>query len=96
MMTATDVEQMRARARSIRRTAALLDDCDATRLASRAGDDVWIGPTPQRCHDDLVAMRATIRSAHDELIAAAARLDAQADVATLVSTGGGGAGITTS
>jgi len=80
--------QLRARARAIRSTASALADCEATRLPGRADEETWIGPTPRRCLDDLLAMRARLRSAAEHLVASARRLEAEADLLE-VSTAGG-------
>ena len=94
MSIASEPEQLRARARAIRRTAGALDDCAATRLLPRAGEDTWIGPTPQRCHDDLDRLRTVIRGVHDELIVTARSLETQADL--LAAGAGGGTRVTVS
>ena len=86
-MTDIATDHLRARARDIRRTAALVDACSTTQLVDRAGDDTWIGPTPQACHDDLVLARTTLRSVRDEMIRAAVRLEVEAD---LIAAGAGG------
>ena len=80
MTTDADAEQLRTRARSIRALAALVDDCGADRLATRAGLDTWIGPTAEQCRHDLERMRHTVRVAHEQLLVTARRLEAQADL----------------
>jgi hypothetical protein len=70
--------QLTERAAALRRAAAAIDDCDALVLYRRAGTDTWIGPTPQTCHDELVAARTTLIGASASLRAAAIRLEKQA------------------
>jgi len=72
-------EPLRARALALRNLAARLDRSGAHQLPGLAGVDTWLGPTPQRCHDDLQALRlGMIRSAED-VRHAAVRLEAAAD-----------------
>ncbi len=74
----TAASQLRDRAATLRRTAKRLDDADASVLFRRAGTDTWLGPTPQRCLDDLVAMRSQLVGAADDLRTRAGRLEQQA------------------
>jgi hypothetical protein len=67
-----------ARAVALRSLSLRLHTCRARSLFSRAGTDTWIGPTPQRCLDDLVRVSRSIARAADELTAAARRLEIQA------------------
>lgn len=76
--TSTVAEQLRGRARALRALARAIDDCGATTLYRRAGVDTWIGPTPQRCLDDLVAARTQLQRSAEELRGAAYRLDVRA------------------
>lgn len=80
-MPLADVESLRGRARSLRLYGAVLDASAATELHLRAGNDTWIGPTPQRCLDELLAMRRRLRQANSGLVAAALALERQADAA---------------
>ena len=74
----TAASQLRDRAATLRRTAKRIDDADANLLFRRAGTDTWLGPTPQRCFDDLVAMRTQLKGAADDLRTRASRLEQQA------------------
>jgi len=86
-------EQLRHRAASLRTAAAKIEACSAIDLYHRAGGDVWRGPTPTRCLDDLLQMRAGLCRGADELRAAARtleqraeQLDAQARAQTALGT----------
>ena len=70
---------LRARARVIRGVASQLTARDLDSLTARAGNDTWEGPTPQRCLDDLLRVRRELVTAHEELLAAALRLEADAE-----------------
>jgi len=72
-------EQLRQRSAVLRITASKLDASPALVLYRRAGDDVWRGPTPARCLDDLLRMRTELLAAADELRANARQLDLRAD-----------------
>ena len=71
-------EQLRERASTLRRLAGRLDATPALDLHRRAGHDTWVGATPTRCCDDLVALRSSLRSAGDDLRANARALDHRA------------------
>ena len=75
----TVAEQLRVRARALRVLAQVIDDCGAITLYRRAGIDTWIGPTPQRCLDDLVAARTQLQRSADDLRCAAHRLEVRAE-----------------
>lgn len=77
-MRTSPAEQLRARARSLRRLATQLNGAAALTLHQRAGEDAWIGPVADHCRDDLHAVRREIHAAHDDLITAARNLDRQA------------------
>lgn len=72
-------QQLRSRARELRRLARRLADSEATQLHQRAGADTWVGPTAQRCLDELYAVRRHLLQAHDDLVTAATGLDRKAD-----------------
>lgn len=74
----TVAEQLRVRARTLRVLAHAINDCGAMTMYRRAGVDTWIGPTPQRCFDDLVAARTQLRRSADDLRGAAYRLEVRA------------------
>ena len=70
---------LRARAHGLRTVAAQLSPRDIDILTVRAGNDTWVGPTPQQCLDDLQRISRELGTAHDELVAAAVRLETEAD-----------------
>lgn len=78
-MTVAEAEPFRRRAAALRRSAAMLHASRAAELGQRAGADTWVGPTPQRCGDDLLQIRRLLREAHDDLAGAARALDHEAD-----------------
>ncbi len=75
----TDVEQLRRRAGTLRRSAFQVELAELWALRRRAGDDVWVGPAAGEFLDDLAIAEAHLRNAYDELRAAARRLDREAD-----------------
>jgi hypothetical protein len=77
--TAQHAARLRGRADDLRRLARNLENVQLTNACSVAGDDTWVGPTPQACADDLrrLARQLLIRGA--ELRDAARRLDRAAD-----------------
>lgn len=79
-MTLADAEPIRRRARTLRHYGAFLESCTAIDLFRRAGPSTWIGPTPQRCDDDLQSFRSRLQRAHDDLVSAAVHLERHADV----------------
>lgn len=72
-------DQLRQRATQLRMTASKIETTPALEVYRRAGDDVWRGPTPTRCLDDLVRMRADLLRAADDLRDTARLLDQRAD-----------------
>ena len=74
----TSPEALRRRAVQLRATASTLDRSEALDLYRRAGDDVWLGPTPRRCRDDLVTLRHLLLTAGTDLRAEARALEARA------------------
>jgi len=72
-------EQLRQRATQLRITASKLEATPALVLYRWAGDDVWRGPTPTRCLDDMLQMRADLLRAADDLRDAARLLDQRAE-----------------
>ena len=71
-------DDLRERARTLRRLACTIDAADATTLYRRAGVDTWVGPTPQHCVDDLLTGRNLLFQAADALRSGAYRLDQRA------------------
>lgn len=76
--TPTSPEALRHRAVQLRTTASTLDHTEALDLYRRAGDDVWLGPTPRHCHDDLITVRHLLLAAGTDLRAEARALEARA------------------
>lgn len=72
-------EQLRQRATLLRTTASRLESSSALDLYRRADDDVWRGPTPTRCLDELLQMRADLQRATDDLRDTARVLDRRAE-----------------
>lgn len=72
-------EQLRARATILKRLASRVENALALDLHRRATDDTWIGPTPQHCHGELLAMRITLRDAGRDLRDGARTLELRAD-----------------
>jgi hypothetical protein len=70
--------QLRVRAAVLRTLASSISTCDAVELRRRAGDDVWIGPTAARCHDDLTALGRRLVDAAEQLTQRARLLDRRA------------------
>jgi hypothetical protein len=71
--------QLRQRASVLRTTASKISSSAALDLYRRAGDDVWRGPTPTRCLDELLQMRTDLQRAADDLRDAATQLDQRAE-----------------
>jgi hypothetical protein len=76
--TAALADDLRERARTLRRLAGTIDAADAAMLYRRAGVDTWIGPTPQHCVDDLLIWRNLLFQAADALRSGAYRLELRA------------------
>ena len=72
-------EQLRERATILKRLASRVENALTLGLHLRATEDTWIGPTPQRCHGDLLAMRITLRDAGRDLRDGARALEQRAD-----------------
>lgn len=77
--TSHAAEQLRQRATALRTTAIKIESALALDLYRRAGDDVWRGPTPTRCLEELLQMRADLLRAADDLRDAATVLDQRAE-----------------
>jgi hypothetical protein len=76
--TVTPADQLVQRAGALRRLASSIDQADATVLHRRATIETWIGPTPQKCLDDLLSARTLLAQAADLLRTGATRLEARA------------------
>lgn len=79
MSTATQVEQLRARARHVRSVSSALSSSRALTVYSLAGPETWVGPTAQACFDALIAVRRQLQTQQQSLGDTARRLDRQAD-----------------
>jgi hypothetical protein len=78
MSTAALAEQLRERARILRRLAATIATSRALDAHVFAGPQTWIGPTPQHCHESLRMLRRRLLDHHDALGRAALMLDRRA------------------
>jgi hypothetical protein len=71
-------DQLRVRATALRALARKLDNALALDLHRRAGTDVWIGPTPQHCYEDVRDDRRSLLGAAESLRSSARILDQRA------------------
>lgn len=86
-MSTSPASLLRQRARSLRTLADRLQQLEAIGLPPLADVDTWMGPSPSRCHDAMVAMRRRLLDEADELRGAAARFDRTADSLALLPVG---------
>lgn len=70
---------LRVRATGLRSLASRLGRLRALDVVRLAGPDTWIGPSPEACRLDLLALRRALQHAADDLRVAAHRLERQAD-----------------
>jgi len=70
--------ELRRRARSLRRFAALVEGAQLDALTRLAGDETWYGPTAAAFLEDCRAIDRLIDDAVDGLRRAATRLDHEA------------------
>ena len=78
-MSTSPADHLRVRARTLRVLAGQLQRLEVLSLASLAGSDTWLGPTPQRCADSLRSTRTSLLDHVDELVRTARRFEQQAD-----------------
>jgi hypothetical protein len=78
-MSVTPADLLRARAATLRTFARRVQQLEATSLQTRSGTDTWMGPSPHACDDSMRAMRTQLFTEVDALMAAARRLERQAD-----------------
>jgi hypothetical protein len=90
MSNLTQIEQLRATARHLRSMSNLIGSSRALSVHSLSGPDTWIGPTPQACHDDLLAMRGRLLANQQTLTDSARRLERRADALALQPPSVGG------
>jgi hypothetical protein len=69
----------------LRALASALDNTSLHDLHRRAEGDTWVGPTPSRCHDTLISMRASLRNAAAQLRTNARLLNERATQLDLTS-----------
>jgi hypothetical protein len=79
MSTPEHIERLRGTARTLRSVSGEIGTSRALTVYSLAGPDTWIGPTPQTCHDSLIALRRQLQASQQTLNDNARRLDRQAD-----------------
>ena len=60
MSTATQAEQLRARARHVRNVSSTISSSRALTVYRLAGPETWVGPTAQACLDALLTVRPSI------------------------------------
>ncbi len=77
-MASPAAHHLRTRSAALRRAAQAIDDCDVPSLCTRAGDDVWIGPTAMACVEDLAVHALRLAQAAAHLRDVARSLDARA------------------
>ena len=63
------------RAAHLRRLAREMESLRLLDLHRRAGPETWVGPTAQRCLDELLLQRRAILAAAESLRIAARRLE---------------------
>jgi hypothetical protein len=76
--TTVDSELLRRRALGLRQLSASLAASEIVDLRTRAGGDVWLGPTANRCHDTLTELGRRVTRAADVLIVNARTLERRA------------------
>ena len=74
MPTSTTATRLRQRATVLASLAAQLQRVYALDLYRFAGPDVWVGPSPQACADDLRQRRNAILQQSDALLVESRRL----------------------
>ncbi|MEO6126222.1 MAG: hypothetical protein ABIR32_21185 [Ilumatobacteraceae bacterium] len=80
-------QDLRARAARLRSVARRLNSAQVLDVYQRAGPDVWIGPTPHHCLDDLLLIRSVVLGAADDLRSAAHNLELRADQLAQIPVG---------
>jgi hypothetical protein len=79
MSTTPQINQLRATANRLRSLSAVISTGRAMTVHRLAGNDTWIGPTQQFCHDSLLGVRRLLESTTETLDDTVQRLDRQAD-----------------
>ena len=85
--TTVDSQVLRRRASTLRSLADTIAGSQAVDLRRRAADDVWLGPTATRCHDDLTQLGRSLGRAADDLVMRARTLERRALELELVAAG---------
>jgi hypothetical protein len=80
MSSASQVEQLRARARHLRAVSGLIGASRSLTVYNLAGSDTWVGPTPHACAEALLTLRRRLQTGQLALTDAARGLDRRADV----------------
>jgi hypothetical protein len=76
--TTVDSELLRRRALGLRQLSVSMAASQVVDVRTRAGGDVWLGPTATRCHDDLTDLGRRVTRAADTLIMNARSLERRA------------------
>lgn len=79
MSTATQIEQLRARAQHLRSVSSMIACSRAVTVYRLAGPDTWVGPTAQRCFDTLVGVSRQLAAHQQSLCETARSFDRRAD-----------------
>ena len=79
MSIATQIEQLRARARHLRALSGSIATTRALTVYSLAGPDTWVGPTAQSCYDSLVVLRRRLQTHQQSLCDTARSFEQRAD-----------------
>jgi hypothetical protein len=87
--TTVDSQALRRRALTLRTLADSISTSNAVDLRRRAEDDVWLGPTATRCHDDLTELGRQMGRASDDLVVRARALERRALELEIVASGAG-------
>ena len=74
-----EARELRRRARTLRRFAAMIEGAQLGALARLGGDDTWYGPTAGAFLDDCRTVDRLVHDAIDDLRQAARHLDGCAD-----------------
>ena len=79
MSTATQIEQLRARARDLRSTANLIACSPAMSVYGLAGPETWVGPTAQSCFDALLRLSRELNANRQAMCDSARSFERRAD-----------------
>jgi hypothetical protein len=85
--TTVDSELLRRRALGLRQLSASMAAGEIVDLRTRAGGDVWLGPTATRCHDELTELGRRVSRAAESLIVSARALERRAFELEVVAAG---------